>query len=79
MLETSDYELQRVRYHQDTIIKQALPQLAALEEVAGDEFITRDWLHDSARKFSSVLLELFEAETNIQGKCVMSLYEIIFF
>jgi hypothetical protein len=70
MLVSSDFELQRVRFHQDLIIKQSIPSIAALEEVAGEEHIPQEWLHDSAQKFGSLLLELFEAETDIQGKYV---------
>ncbi len=70
MLVSSDFELHRVRFHQDLIIKQSIPSIAALEEVAKDEHIPQEWLYDSAQKFSSLLLELFEAEAHVQGRYV---------
>jgi hypothetical protein len=71
MLVSSDFELQQVRFHQDSIIKQSIPTLAALEEVAEDESISEEWLCDAFQKFSSLLLELLEAEAHIQGKYVI--------
>ena len=71
MLASGDFELQRVCYHRDSLIRHSLPQLAALEEVAVDECIPIEWLHDSAQRFGALLLELLEAEKAIEGKCII--------
>ncbi len=74
MLASGNFELQRVRYHQELLIKTGLPLLATLEEVAGAESIPTEWLHDAAGKFSALLLELLEAEKAVEGRCVPYLF-----
>ncbi len=71
MLGSGNFDVQRVHHHLDLLIKTGLPLLATLEGVAGSEFIPTEWLHDTARKFSALLLELLEAEKLVEGKCVL--------
>jgi len=77
MLASQDFELHRVRYHLDSLIKHGIPHLAALEEVTERQDIPARWLHDSANKFSALLIELLEAEKAVEGKCVIS-YLVLF-
>jgi hypothetical protein len=73
MLMSGNFDLQRVRYHQDSLIKTGLPLLATLEEVAETEFIPIEWLRDTVGKFSALLLELLEAENVVDERCMLYL------
>jgi len=69
MLGTQDLEANRVQSHIDNIAKTAFPLLIALEEVADKEGISIEWVQDSARKFSGLLVQLLEARDVTQNRC----------
>jgi len=70
MLGSREFELQRVQYHFDLLIKTGIPLLSALEEVSVAESIPMEWIHDTARKFSQLVVELLEAEKDVEGRYV---------
>ena len=75
MLVSREFELQRVQYHFDLLIKTGIPLLAALEEVAIAEMIPIEWIYITARKLSKLVVELLEAEKDVEGWCVKQLIE----
>ena len=70
MLNSREFEVQRVQFQIDLLIKTGIPLLAALEEVAVAEFILMAWIHDTAQKMSTLVVELLEAETDVQEQCI---------
>jgi hypothetical protein len=68
MLASREFELQRVQYQLDSFIRSGFPLLEALEQVAVAEFIPLAWIHDTAQKFSKLIVELLEAEKDVEGR-----------
>jgi hypothetical protein len=57
-----------VQYQLDSFIRNGIPLLEALEQVAIAEFIPLAWIHDTAQKFSKLIVELLEAEKDVEGR-----------
>ena len=70
MLTSREFELHRVQYHFDQLIKNGFPLLAALEEVAVAELIPMEWIYNTAQKLSKLVVELMEAEKDVKEQCV---------
>ena len=68
MLHSHDLEAQRIHHHIDLVIDTAYPLLETLEEVADEEGIPIEWITESARKFSTLLLQLLDARDVAQGR-----------
>lgn len=62
LLSSGNYNLHRVKLHQETLLHDAIPLLLKIEEAASDEGIPLHWVHEVADHFAHLLAELESAK-----------------
>lgn len=70
LLASENFDVHRVRFQHQLLIQTALPLLTAMEESAGDEGISDDWLQTVAQLFGELFGQLMEAEEKALGRSV---------
>jgi hypothetical protein len=67
VLANGNFDVQRLRLQQETLIEDAIPLLLDTEKSAEDEELPESWLRSCVQKFGALLVQLCEAEHTATG------------
>ena len=77
LLSHGSFELHRVLFHKNTILRDALPLLLDLETCAEDEGLPLAWLEDVSQRFGALLTQITEAEQTADGRYVVFIFDYL--
>lgn len=72
MLTLGNFDIHRLEYHQEAVIKDAFPLLMALEAVEQEEGIPSNWIQEATTSLVNMVEQLSNAENTVVGRCVGS-------
>jgi len=77
LLSHGSFELHRVLFHKNAILRDALPLLLELEACAEDEGLPLAWLEDVSQLFGALVTQITEAEQTADGRYVFFIFDYL--